>query len=128
MLFSITSTKDTALTIILGICPLEILFLSSNRLSGTVPSEIVGLKEQLRGLYLSDNQFVGSISEALCGLEQLGTSYSAKCSTASIVSLMVSFWLLLCRGTSLRREQFARDHSSLHRRLTTAAATVFVPK
>jgi len=56
------------------ICPCtETIFLSSNYLTSTVPSGIASLKGHLRGLYLSDNHFGGSIPEALCELQQLGT-------------------------------------------------------
>ena len=53
----------------------EVLFLSSNQLTGPVPGEIAYMRGKLRGLYLSDNQFEGDIPEALCKLEQLGMSF-----------------------------------------------------
>ena len=52
----------------------EILFLSSNQLTSSVPGEIVNLQSTLRGLYLSDNLFEGEIPTALCELQHLGES------------------------------------------------------
>jgi len=49
----------------------EVLFLSSNQLTGTIPSNIGALDRTLRGLYLSDNKLDGKISEMLCELEEL---------------------------------------------------------
>lgn len=59
-------------TSLFSLLNLEILFLSSNQLTSSVPGEIANLKGQLRGLYLSDNQLDGEIPAALCELQQLG--------------------------------------------------------
>jgi hypothetical protein len=56
----------------------ELLDLSSNKLSGPVPihiglsSEIAGAQPAaIRGLYLSDNNFNGTISDSICALTNL---------------------------------------------------------
>jgi hypothetical protein len=52
----------------------EILFLSSNKLDGNLPDSIghpYSGERPLRGLYLSDNDFEGSIPSSLCELENL---------------------------------------------------------
>jgi Leucine rich repeat len=49
--------------------PLEILFLSSNKFQGPVPSLSDG--SVMRGLYLSDNKLNGTIPTSLCALKNL---------------------------------------------------------
>lgn len=50
---------------------LEVLFLSSNLLTGHIPAGIHHLGGTLRGLYLSDNQIEGSIPMHLCAFDAL---------------------------------------------------------
>ena len=99
---------------------LEILFLSSNQLTGSVPGDIANLKGQLRGLYLSDNQLDGEIPAALCELQQLGKQ--APFLVVVVVVIVTSFFdsliphitfplFLFYRGSSDRRERFPRYHS-----------------
>jgi Leucine rich repeat len=48
------------------------LFLSSNKFSGYIPSFLAGQSQsRLRGLYLSDNQLQGQIPESVCDLKYL---------------------------------------------------------
>jgi len=57
------------LTNILRIFSSEVLFLSSNKLTGVIPS-FAG-STRLRGLYLSDNQIGQAIPSTLCDLTNL---------------------------------------------------------
>ncbi len=52
----------------------ELVFLSSNNLSGPLPGAKLSTQanpKKLRGLYLSDNDFTGIIPEQLCGFKSL---------------------------------------------------------
>ena len=49
----------------------ETLFLSSNRLQGTIPSGIVSMSKVLKGLYLSDNYFHGTMPSQIGGITSL---------------------------------------------------------
>lgn len=49
----------------------EVLFLSSNIISGPIPEYISRLAGTLEGLYLSDNKLQGAIPTALCSLTEL---------------------------------------------------------
>lgn len=53
----------------------EILFLSSNKLTGTIPKAISRLSRTLRGLYMSDNDFEGTIPTQMCIFNSLGTLF-----------------------------------------------------
>ncbi len=50
---------------------LEVLFLSSNLLTGEIPSAVTGAQQTLKSLYLSDNKLHGHIPTDLCGLYKL---------------------------------------------------------
>jgi hypothetical protein len=50
----------------------EILFMSSNKFSGSIPPGFKRLSRTLRGLYLSDNEFQGLIPTDLCQFGGLG--------------------------------------------------------
>lgn len=49
----------------------EVLFLSSNSFSGSIPQTIGRAKIALKGLYLSDNSLNGPIPEGICVLQEL---------------------------------------------------------
>lgn len=107
-------------TSLFSLLNLEILFLSSNQLTSSVPGEIANLKGQLRGLYLSDNQLDGEIPAALCELQQLGKQAPLDMFIVAVtflISLISHRTLLLFsvfyRGSSVRREWFPRYHSSV---------------
>ena len=53
----------------------EVLFLSSNKLRGSIEPILGGqLSQKLQGLYLSDNDFGGSLPSGLCALTGLSKS------------------------------------------------------
>lgn len=52
----------------------EILFLSSNKFTGTIPKTISRLSRTLRGLYMSDNDLDGIIPTQMCIFNSLGES------------------------------------------------------
>ena len=53
----------------------EVLFLSSNIFFGSLDPILGGqLSQNLQGLYLSDNNFVGSLPAGLCALSGLSKS------------------------------------------------------
>lgn len=54
-----------------------VLFLSSNQLSGSVEPLLYGLADTLEGLYLSDNEFEGTVPDYLCQFTSLGRSDSS---------------------------------------------------
>jgi LRR receptor-like serine/threonine-protein kinase FLS2 len=71
-------SSNKSLSLLLTTCfpsdLVEILFLSSNKLDGNLPDSIghpYSGERPLRGLYLSDNNFEGSIPGSLCELENL---------------------------------------------------------
>jgi len=50
---------------------LEVLFLSSNLLTGEIPPSVTSAQQTLKSLYLSDNKLQGQIPTELCGLYKL---------------------------------------------------------
>jgi hypothetical protein len=53
----------------------EVLLLGSNKFDGSIDQILKGKLNLIEGLYLSDNQFSGTIPTALCGLTGLSKSF-----------------------------------------------------
>lgn len=49
----------------------EVLFLSSNQLEGGLEPLFGGMQDSLEGLYLSENEFVGTLPMKLCDMVHL---------------------------------------------------------